>query len=53
MLKIFRSRRDESCRWSALAQYNAEVARGLVHTAEWKAVMAEEQRRFDETGRTR
>lgn len=34
-------------RWDALAQYNAEVARGLVHTDEWKAKMAAEQEKFD------
>lgn len=34
-------------RWDALATYNAEVARGLVHTPEWKAKMAEEQKLFD------
>lgn len=30
-----------------LARYNAEVARGIVHTTEWKAKMAEQQRRFE------
>jgi len=35
-------------RWIELSMYNAEVARGLVHTEEWKAKMAEEQRLFDE-----
>lgn len=35
-------------RWQRLAVYNAEVARGIVHTAEWNALMAEEQRAFDE-----
>ena len=34
-------------RWDALAMYNAERARGLVHTPEWDARMAEEQARFD------
>lgn len=31
-----------------LAEYNAELARGLVHTDEWKARMAIEQRRFNQ-----
>ena len=30
-----------------LATYNSEVARGLVHTPEWAARMAELQARFD------
>ena len=34
-----------------LATYNAEVARGIVHTDEWKARMREEQRRFDDRNR--
>lgn len=37
----------EPYEFNALAQYNAEVARGLVHTPEWKAKMANEQERFD------
>ena len=32
--------------FQALATYNAEVARGIVHTTEWQQEMAEEQRRF-------
>jgi hypothetical protein len=32
--------------WGALATYNTEVARGLVHTPEWKAKMAEKQREY-------
>jgi hypothetical protein len=31
-----------------LAAYNAEVARGIVHTAEWDAAMASLQRQFNE-----
>lgn len=31
-----------------LADYNSEVARGLVHTEEWRAKMAEEQRWYNE-----
>lgn len=34
-------------RWSALATYNGERARGIVHTPEWESRMAEEQRAFD------
>lgn len=34
-------------KFEALAQYNAEVWRGLVHTPEWSAQMAELQREFD------
>jgi hypothetical protein len=37
--------------YGQLAAYNAEVARGIVHTDEWKAKMAELQRRFDEEHR--
>lgn len=35
-----------------LAIYNAEVARGIVHTPEWKAKMAAEQERFNEWQRS-
>ena len=35
-------------RWTALAQYNAERARGLVHTAEYAELMAAEQELFDQ-----
>jgi hypothetical protein len=31
-----------------LSRYNGERSRGLVHTPEWQAAMAELQRRFDE-----
>lgn len=31
-----------------LARYNAERARGILHTFEWQERMAELQRRFDE-----
>lgn len=40
-------------RWADLAWYNAERARGVVHTPEWQAKMAEEQRLFDEEMRRR
>jgi hypothetical protein len=33
-------------RFNKLAVYNAEVARGLVHTPEWQEQMAELQREF-------
>jgi hypothetical protein len=32
---------------NARAKYNAEVARGIVHTDEWKIKMAGYQERFD------
>lgn len=35
-------------RWSALGSYNAEVARGIVHTREYDAAMAAEQALFNE-----
>ena len=34
--------------WDTLARYNAEVARGLVHTDQWRIDMADLQRQFDE-----
>lgn len=34
--------------WDALAQYNLEVSRGIVHTPEYDAKMAAQQRRFNE-----
>jgi hypothetical protein len=34
--------------FEALAQYNSERARGLVHTPEWDARMAALQAEFDE-----
>jgi hypothetical protein len=36
-------------KFSALATYNAERARGIMHTAEWDAKMAELQREWDAT----
>ena len=33
--------------FETLATYNAEVARGIVHTPEWDARMADLQREFD------
>lgn len=35
-------------RWSVLSTYNAECSRGILHTAEWDELMAEEQRKYDE-----
>ena len=35
-------------RWNTLGTYNSEIARGIVHTPEWDAEMAEEQRLFNE-----
>jgi hypothetical protein len=34
-------------RWDNLARYNGEVARGLVHTEEWRAKMVADQEEFD------
>ena len=34
-----------------LATYNSEVARGIVHTPEWDARMAEDQARFNKQQR--
>jgi len=44
-MKLFK--RKNAYRFADLAQYNAEVARGIMHTPEWKAKMAQEQRRFN------
>lgn len=41
-----RWRREEKYEFSALATYNAERSRGLVHTPRWHELMKEEQRRF-------
>jgi hypothetical protein len=35
-------------KFGPLAVYNAEVARGIMHTAEYAAAMAQLQREFDE-----
>jgi hypothetical protein len=40
-------RRYQEDRWLPLATYNAEVSRGIVHTPEWKAKMADWQKLFD------
>jgi hypothetical protein len=37
----------EPYEFAALATYNAELSRGIVHTPEWDARMAAEQARFD------
>jgi hypothetical protein len=37
----------EGYEFEALARYNSEIARGIVHTPEWDALMAQEQERFD------
>lgn len=34
-------------RWDALATYNAERARGLLHSPQWHARMADEQAAFN------
>jgi len=40
-------RKPEFDRWGPVATYNAEVARGIVHTPEYDAKMAEWQKLFD------
>jgi hypothetical protein len=40
-------RREPDNRWWRLATYNAEVARGILHTEEWKERMRREQDIFD------
>jgi hypothetical protein len=40
-------RHAEPYEFAALARYNAECARGIVHTAEWDALMRVEQAAFD------
>lgn len=42
-----RWRPQEKYEFSALATYNSERSRGIVHTAKWKELMREEKRRFD------
>lgn len=42
-----RSNEEEDRIW-VLGRYNAERARGIVHTEEWNRKMAAEQARFDE-----
>lgn len=34
--------------YEVLSRYNAEVARGIVHTEQWKASMAEVQKEYNE-----
>lgn len=34
-------------KWGDLAQYNAEVARGIVHTPEWDHRMAIKQQEYN------
>jgi hypothetical protein len=41
--------RRDRYEYADLAAYNSEVARGIVHTPEWDAKMAEDLRRFKET----
>ena len=45
-----RRRRMESMpeRFDVLANYNAERGRGIMHTAEWDAKMADLQRKYDD-----
>lgn len=43
-----RREREFDRQWGDLATYNSEVARGIVHTAEYDALMAVKQRRYDD-----
>jgi len=38
---------DREHRWSELADYNNRVSKGIVHTPEYAARMAEQQRQFN------
>lgn len=42
-----RRRRPDVYEFAALAQYNSERFRGIVHTEEYRALMAQEQERFN------
>ena len=54
-LDDYRERRDQQWwerhhrehRWDVLGKYNAECHRGIVHTAEYVALMAKEQSQFN------
>ena len=52
-MSLWGRRNAEPYEFNDLARYNAEVARGIVHTPEWREKMAEEQRRFNEQQRKR
>lgn len=40
--------REFNRKWGALATYNAEVARGIVHTREYAEMMKIAQKRYNE-----
>jgi hypothetical protein len=44
---LISSRPIETNEVDVLGRYNAEVARGIQHTPEWQAYMADLQQRFD------
>jgi hypothetical protein len=44
---------DDDYPFAALAQYNSECARGIVHTAEYDEQMAQQQRQFEASHRQR
>jgi hypothetical protein len=44
---MFGRKQYKPYRFAALAQYNSEVARGIVHTLPWVEFMRQEQRQFD------
>ena len=51
MLNWLRRDSFERYEFADLATYNSEVARGIVHTPEWDARMAEDQERFNKQQR--
>ena len=38
---------QEPYKWAALAQYNTEKGRGIVHEEGWKKIMASQQEQFN------
>ncbi len=44
-MRLFR--RYQRYEFAALATYNGERSRGIMHTLEWQEKMAQEQARFD------
>ena len=44
---MFRRRRRPWDEFTVLATFNSEVARGIVHTEDWRQRMEAEQARFD------
>ena len=46
MMRLFRKRWPEPYRFQALATFNGEVMRGILHSPEWVEFMQREQARF-------